>query len=169
MREERPFKPSVLDKLIGGLARKKGDGSRDTLPCYVGSLDNFNERELRAVVIRDISWILNDVHFEAVVPLEDYPEIATSVVNQGIGDQTSLIVNSTGLARRARSLADAVRAFEPRLLPDSVRVTYERTDVDDENKLRFTIQGELKGAVDDRYVELKTAIALDTGEVEVKG
>jgi type VI secretion system protein ImpF len=167
MRDERPFKPSVLDKLIGPLGRVKGDGSRDVLPCYIAPVDTFSERELRAVVIRDIAWIINDIQFGAAVALDEYPEVVTSVLNQGVSDLTSMQLARASLERRARDLADAIRAFEPRLVPASVRVTFDTADVQNENKVRFVIHGELKGAIDDRYVELKTAVALDSGEVEV--
>lgn len=167
MRDERPFKPSVLDKLIGPLGRVKGDGSRDVLPCYIAPVETFSERELRAVVIRDIAWIINDIQFGTAVALDAYPEVVTSVLNQGVSDLTSMQLARASLERRARDLADAIRAFEPRLVPGTVRVTYDTADVQNENKVRFVIHGELKGAIDDRYVELKTAVALDSGEVEV--
>ena len=169
MRETRPLKPSIIDKLISGLGRVKGDGSRDLAPCYVAQVDRFTEAELRNCVIRDIAWTLNAIHFAAAVPLDDYPEIRTSVLNQGVPDLTSMTVNSDVFKRRARDLTDAIRFFEPRLVEQSVNVSFDKALADDENKLRFVIQGELKGAVDDRYVEFKTSVALDTGDVVVVG
>jgi type VI secretion system protein ImpF len=165
MRDDRPLKPSVLDKLISGL-KGPDSGSRDSAPCPIVSIDPFTERDLREAVIRDVAWILNDINFAAAVKIEDYPEIRTSVLNQGVPDLT-IDVNEGNLVRRARELAEAIRMFEPRLLAESVRVTIDSRGVDDQNKLRFTIHGELQCAVDDRYIELKTAIAVDTGEVEV--
>ena len=169
MRETRPLKPSVIDKLISGLGRVKGDGSRDVAPCYVPQVDRFNESELRNCVIRDIAWILNDIHFAAAVPLDDFPEVRTSVLNQGVPDLTSMTVNSDVFKRRARDLTDAIRNFEPRLVEQSVNVSFAKAMADDENKLRFVINGELKAAIDDRYVEFKTSVALDTGDVVVAG
>ena len=167
MRDTRPLKPSVIDKLIGGLGRIKGDGTRDVAPCYIAQLDRFNETELRNCVIRDIAWTLNAIHFAAAVPLDDYPEVRTSVLNLGVPDLTSMTVNSETFKRRARDLTDAIRCFEPRLVEQSVNVSFDKAVTDDENKLRFVINGELKGAIDDRYVELKTSVALDTGDVIV--
>ncbi|WP_156256105.1 type VI secretion system baseplate subunit TssE [Sandarakinorhabdus oryzae] len=167
MRDERPLKPSVLDKLIAPLGRVKGDGTRDVLPCHIAAVDSFGERDLKAVVIRDIAWIINDINFGAVVPLDDYPEIATSVLNQGVPDLTALRVASASLESRARDIATALRAFEPRLIASTVKVLFDTSEIDNENKVRFTITGELKGAIDERHVELKTAVALDSGEVEV--
>lgn len=167
MRDSRPLKPSVVDKLISGLARTRGDGQRDLAPCYIAALDRFTEMELRNCVIRDIAWILNDIHFAAAVSLDDYPEVRTSILNQGVPDLASLTVNRDAFDRRARDLTEAVRNFEPRLIAQSVNVSFDQATTDHENKLRFVIHGELRGAIDDRYVELKTAIVLDTGEVEV--
>ena len=167
MRETRPLKPSVLDKLIGHLARTKGDGSRDIAPCYIANVDRFNENELRNCVTRDIAWVLNDINFAAAVPLEDFPEVATSVLNQGVPDLASMTINRASFERRSRELTEAIRVFEPRLHSQSVNVSYENAGVDAENKLQFVINGELKGAIDDRYIEFKTSIQLDTGDVKV--
>jgi type VI secretion system protein ImpF len=167
MRDERPFKPSVLDKLIAHLGRVKGDGSRDTAPCYIAPVEQFGERELRQVVIRDVAWVINDINFAAAVPIDDYPEIATSVLNQGVPDLTALQVVHASLQRRSDDLTAALHAFEPRLVPSTVQVISDTSDVQNENKVRFTIRGELRGAIDERHVELKTAVALDSGEVEV--
>lgn len=167
MRETRPLKPSVLDKLISGLARTKGDGTRDVAPCYIANVDRFTESELRNCVIRDIAWIFNDVNFAAAIPLDDYPEVRTSVLNQGVPDLASMTVNKETFDQRTRELTDAVRAYEPRLIGQSIAVAFAQSTADDENKLRFVIQGELKGAVDDRFIEFKTSVALDSGDVEV--
>lgn len=167
MRDERPLKPSVLDKLIAPLGRVKGDGTRDVLPCHIAAVDNFGERDLKAVVIRDIAWIINDINFASAMPIDEYPEIATSVLNQGVPDLTALRVAQSSLESRARDIATALRAFEPRLVPGTLQVTFDTSEIDNENKVRFTILGELKGAIDERHVELKTAVALDSGEVEV--
>lgn len=167
MRDERPLKPSVLDKLIGHLGRVKGDGSRDNAPCIIAEIDRFGERELRQVVIRDVAWIINDIAFGAAVALDDYPEIVTSVLNQGVPDMTAMRLARPSLQRRAADLALTLKAFEPRLLASSLSVTFDTDDVQNENKVRFTIAAELKGAVDERYIELKTAVALDSGDVEV--
>lgn len=167
MRETRPLKPSVVDKLISGLGRIKGDGTRDIAPCYIATVDNFNETELRNCVIRDIAWILNSINFAAAMPLDEFPEVKTSVLNLGVPDLTSMTINSTIFQQRSSDLTDAIRNFEPRLVAQSVDVTFDKALADNENKLQFTIHGELKGAIDDRYVELRTSIALETGEVVV--
>lgn len=162
-----PLKPSILDKLIGDLARVRSDGSRDLLPCYVPRLDRFNEDELRACVRRDIEWLLNVVHFESAVALGDYPDIATSVLNHGLPELVGRSLDRPSLVRRAAEIVDAVRAYEPRLLPGSVEVLLEEGEIGFENRLRFIIHGNLANSIDDGFIALYTAIDLDTGNVEV--
>ena len=162
-----PLKPSILDKLIGDLSRVRSDGSREPLPCFVPRLDRFNEDELRACVRRDIEWLLNDVHFEAAVPLEDYPEIATSVLNHGLPELIGRSLDRPVLAQRSAELAAAVRAYEPRLIQGSVEVLLAEGEIGFENRLRFIIQGNLMNSIDDGFIALYTAVDLDTGNVVI--
>ena len=162
-----PLKPSILDKLIGDLSRVRSDGSRDLLPCFVPRLDRFNEDELRSCVRRDIEWLLNVVHFEAAVGLEDDPEIATSVLNHGLPELIGRSIDRPALARRSEEINTAVLAYEPRLIPGSIEVLLDEGEIGFENRLRFVIHGHLMNSVDDGFIALYTAIDLDTGNVEI--
>lgn len=168
MNSTTPLKPSILDKLIGDLARVRSDGTIDLLPCYVPKLDRFHEDELRACVRRDIEWLLNVVHFEAAVGLADYPEVAVSVLNHGLPELIGRSIEKGGLVARAAEIVAAIRAYEPRLLPGSVEVLLEEGEVGFENRLRFVIHGHLRNSIDDGFIALYTAIDLDTGNVEIR-
>lgn len=162
-----PLKPSILDKLIGDLSRVRSDGSRDLLPCFTPRLDRFNDDELRACVRRDIEWLLNVVHFQTAINLDDYPEVATSVLNHGLPELIGRTIDRTALARRSQEITDAVLAFEPRLIPGSVEVLLDEGEIGFENRLRFVIHGNLMNSIDDGFITLYTAIDLDTGNVEI--
>lgn len=162
-----PLKPSILDKLIGDLSRVRSDGSRDLLPCFVPRLDRFNEDELRSCVRRDIEWLLNVVHFESAVALDDYPEISTSVLNHGLPELIGRAIDRPALVRRSAEISAAILAYEPRLIPGSVEVLLDDGEVGFENRLRFVIHGHLMNSVDDGFIALYTAIDLDTGNVEI--
>lgn len=163
-----PLKPSILDKLITEIGRKRADGSVDNPPCFVPDLNLFTEAQLRDCIRRDIAWLLNDIHFEAAVDLTDYPEVRTSVLNQGLPDLSGIGTDHDGQKARARDIAGTILAFEPRLDSGSVKVTVQSTAVDNENKLHFSIQGELRNAIEESWVELRTSISLDDGHVEVR-
>ena len=167
MASTTPLKPSILDKLIADIGRKRGDGSRDAVPCFLPDLDHFNEAQLRMCIKRDIGWILNDIHFEAAVDLTDFPDIQTSVLNQGLPDLAGTTTGLDGRKKRASDIVNAVRAFEQRLRPDSIVVETESDSVDNDNKLHFAIQGEIRNSIDENWIELQTTVDVDDGRVEI--
>jgi type VI secretion system protein ImpF len=159
-----PPKPSVLDKLLAGAIEA---GARPHQHVLVPRLDRFGERELRAVIQRDIAWILNDIQFEAAVPLDDYPEVRTSIVNQGLPELVGRTITNDTMARRSAEITAALRAFEQRLRPDTIRVAFDTSRIATENKLHFTISGEIRNALEESWVRFETTVDLDDGRVEV--
>ncbi len=137
------------------------------MPFYVPPVDRFGEAELRATIQRDIAWVLNDINFEAAVSLEDYPEIKTSVLNQGLPELTGRSLDQPSMARRTLEVTTAIRSFEQRLRPESIKVLFDKDLVETQNKLRFAISGEIRNAVEESWIELKTTVDLDDGHVEI--
>lgn len=157
-----PPKPSIFDKLISG------SGNRDRQPFYIPVLERFGEPELRASLQRDIAWLLNDIHFEAAVSLDDFPEIRTSVLNQGLPELVGRSLEAPAMLRRAAEVTTAIRAFEQRLRPDTVVVRFDSTKVDTQNKLHFSVHGEIRNAMEENWIEFTTTVDLDDGRVEIE-
>ena len=159
-----PLKPSIFDRLIGELGSTERRGAM--LPCYVPRLDRFGESELRACLLRDIGWLLNDIRLDTAVSLEGYSEVSSSVINQGLPDLTGKSVDRDGLGERANQIAATLRRFEPRLEPHSIVV-----DVDGSrsvaNQIQFQISGSIVSSRDDDRFVVATALDLDTGNVDV--
>ncbi len=162
-----PLKPSILDKLIADMGKVRADSSRERAPCFIPQLDRFNESMLRACIQRDIAWLLNDINFEAAVPLDDYPEVKSSVLNQGMPELTGRSLDQQTLLRRAVEVTAAVRFFEERLRPDTIKVVFSKDLVGSDNKLTFQINGEIRNAIDEAWIELKSTLDLDDGHVEI--
>ncbi len=124
---------------------------------------------LRELVLRDLKELFNIESFDCIVPLDDFPNVRSSVVKFGIpalaGNVASMIDAET-LARRIR---DAIRSFEPRIGHDSVKV---RIDVDREdmgqNTLALEIEGELWGDPMPLRLLLRTLIDLENGTAIVE-
>lgn len=157
-----PPKPSVLDKLLAPV-----NGARDPFDFPVPRLERFSERELRQCIRRDLGWLLNDVHFEAAVPLDETPEVRTAVLNQGLPEITGLALDARALAQRSADVLAAIRAFEQRLRPETVKVSFDTSLVQSHNKLHFVVEGEIRNAVEEAWVEFSTTVDLDDGHVEV--
>lgn len=159
-----PPKPSILDKLLAGSIEA---GARPHQHFPVPRLDRFGESELRAVIQRDIAYLLNDIQFEAAVSLEDYPEIKTSVLNQGLPELIGRSLDSQTMARRAGEVTAVLRAFEQRLRPETISVVFDASRVESENKLHFAINGEIRNAVEENWIQFSTTVDLDDGRVEI--
>lgn len=159
-----PPKPSILDKLLAPV-----DDARSPFDFVLPRVGRFGEHELRQCIQRDLAWMLNDVHFEAAVPLDDVVEVRTSVLNQGLPEITGLSLDAKALEKRSADVLAAVRAFEQRLRPETLKVSFDTSLVETQNKLHFIVQGEIRNAVEEAWVEFSTTVDLDDGHVEVAG
>lgn len=153
------LQPSLLDRLT------------DDEP---GKLEESREKRvisatrLRDCVTRDMSWLLNCVSLDASVELDDYADVARSVLNFGIPDLTGVAlsgINADVLQRRVR---DAILAFEPRLTANTLRVTVNAlTKRMDRQALIFNIESEMWAQPIPLNLYLKTEVDLETGSFKV--
>lgn len=153
------LQPSLLDRLTDnepGQTRESRD-KRVLTP-----------RQLRASVLRDLGWLLNTVNLAAVQDLDDWPLIERSVVNYGIPDLAGQPASNVDFYRLELMLAEAVRAFEPRILPQTVQVqALGRQDEIEHNAVTFEIRGMLWAQPAPLALVLQTELDLETGEAQV--
>lgn len=153
------LQPSLLDRLTDD----EPDQTRESRDKRVLSL-----RQLRASVLRDLGWLLNTVNLAAVEDLEDWPLIERSVVNYGIPDLAGHTASNVDFYRLEQMLAEAVRAFEPRILPHTVQVqTVTQRNEIEHNAVAFEIRGMLWAQPAPLALVLQTELDLETGEAQV--
>lgn len=123
-------------------------------------------RRYRDSVLRDLAWLLNTTNMSRAQDMATFSEVGKSVLNYGVPDlagSTSSTVEPNALARAIR---EAILAFEPRILPDSLRV---ELSVDDDsrlqNRLEMTIDGDLWASPVPVHVLVNTALDLETGAI----
>lgn len=154
------LQPSLLDRLTDDEpgARKE---SRDRRVLGL--------RKLRQSVVRDLAWLLNTGNIEALEDIEDYPEVARSVLNYGLPDIAGSTASGTKPEHIERLIRQAIWDFEPRILRNSVKV---HVSVDDDqmnrNSIAIEIEGELWAQPVPDHLFLKTEIDLETGHITVK-
>ena len=126
-------------------------------------------RRYREAVLRDLDWLLNTSAHPASDGLDEFTEVVGSVLNFGIPDFTGLTASGLKPEEFERRLAEAVRRFEPRILPQTVSIrvvsTYGRMD---HNAISFEIQGELWAQPMPDPLYVRTEVDLETGQCEVK-
>jgi type VI secretion system protein ImpF len=153
------LQPSLLDRLTDEEPGRREEG-RDSRV--------ISATRLRECVIRDLSWLLNCTHAEATRPLDGMPHVAASVFNFGIPDLTGVALSGLDLARMEQRLRDAILAFEPRLIAETLRV-HARADGKrmDRRSVVFDIQAEMWAQPLPLNLYLKTEVDLETGRLDV--
>lgn len=153
------MQPSLLDRLTDDAPEAKHE-SRDKRV--------LNLAQLRASVMRDVSWLLNTVHLQASQDLSAWPEVASSTVNYGIPN----LAGGTALGKNTllleRAVRQAVLNFEPRILADSLTVSVRiEPEQMDRHAMLFIIEGKLWAQPLPLNLYLQTELDLETGTVTV--
>lgn len=154
---QEPLQPSLLDRLIDDEPGKR----RESHDKRVISMSR-----LRQSVLRDLAWLLNTTHLASAEVLDDYPSVARSVLNYGVSELSGQLVSSLDTSQMERALHQAIIDFEPRILPQSLRIRMLReTALESHNRLVFEIEGQLWAVPAPSHLLLRTEIDLDEGEV----
>ncbi len=153
------LQPSLLDRLTDDEPDKREE-SRDKRV--------LSATRLRDCVTRDISWLLNCVSLDVDLALDEYPEVARSVLNFGIPVLTGASLSGIDSETLQRQLKDAILAFEPRLTANTLRVSvnadHKRMD---RQALMFNIESEMWAQPIPLNLFLKTEVDLETGSFKV--
>lgn len=153
------LQPSLLDRLTDDEPGTKQEPRERRV---------LSMQRLRESVRRDLSWLFNTVSLSAVQDLSGYPQVVRSVLNFGIPDLTGHSLSSIDVTGLERLLRQAIRDFEPRILPQTVKV---RVLVDQQkmshNAMLFDIEGELWAQPTPVRLFLRTEVDLEIGDVRV--
>ena len=125
-------------------------------------------KELRACVKRDLDWELNAMQYFPPDDLENYPDVARSVLNYGMPDLTGKTASSFDLKYLERIVKEVILNFEPRIIRRSleVRVLADESMLD-HNALTFEIEGDLWADPLPLHLHLRTEFELENGNVSV--
>ena len=153
------LQPSLLDRLTDEEPDKQQE-SREKRVLSIG--------QLRDVVMRDLTWLLNSANLGERIDLDACPLVEHSVLNYGLPDLSGLTASSLDVMQIENTLRQSLQDFEPRLLKDSIQV---RVVVDEGqmslNTLTFGIEGELWAQPANIRLFLKTDVDLESGHVTV--
>ena len=87
-----------------------------------------------------------------------------STINYGVPGLAGMVSSRTGSPRAGAGIAEAIRAFEPRIRPDTLRVRLResRCRRSQRHAIVFEIQGELWAQPVPEQLFLETSIELET-------
>ena len=103
----------------------------------------MNRNAFRKTVLRDLNWLLNCTNLEGQLPLHDFPHVRDSVINFGIPPLAGARFSESDLDVVAAGIQRSLAQFEPRIVPESLKVSVVRDkniDVYKYNHARFRIE-----------------------------
>jgi type VI secretion system protein ImpF len=153
------LQPSMLDRLTDHNPEKKKESTAQ---------QSMSQKEFKDAVIRDLGWLLNSVSLDVCVDLEPYPEVKHSVLNYGLPDISGHTSSTINVKTIERSLMQAIRDFEPRIIRNSLRVKVHSDPSDmTHNSLVFEIEGAVFGQPSPFQIVLRSELDLECGEFKV--
>ena len=148
------LQPSLLDRLTDHAPEQRRESfGQQTLSAA----------QLRQAVLRDLTWLLNTVNLGTVEDLASAPLAVRSTINYGVPGFAGLLRSSSKAASLEVDILQAIRAFEPRIRPDTLRVRARNSDEDSPmHALLFTIEGEIWAQPAPQPVFFETSIEVES-------
>lgn len=155
------LQPALLDRLTDDEPKERLE-SRDRRVMSM--------RQLRAAVLRDLSWLLNSPSRPAGDEIYDYPLVARSVLNYGMADLSGLTATSARSRRLEHQVRDAVLRFEPRIVASTlqVRIAQDGTTDSTRHAYAFEIAGDVCPLPMPEALYVRTEVDLETGRCEIR-
>ncbi|GEO40041.1 type VI secretion system protein ImpF [Skermanella aerolata] len=146
--------PSLLDRLTDGGEGVSEDGGR-----------TFSLSQLRAVILRDVSWLLNATPLGSSVDLTAYPDVAAGVLNYGVRPLAGQGGGAMDRSHFERAIQEALTVFEPRLM-SGVQVKLLPAGSSD-TTLVFIIEADLWAEPVPLRLRLRTEVDRDRNTVRI--
>jgi type VI secretion system protein ImpF len=154
------LQPALLDRLID-----QDPGSQ------VEPIDErtITRNRLRQSVLRDLSWLLNaQAGLDDEVDPRAFAAALRSTINYGMPALSGRLVSQVHITDLESAIRAAILAFEPRILPHTLRVEGILPDGAHHNLLSFEITAQLWAQPYPLELLLKTDLDLETGLVELR-
>ena len=151
------LQPCLLDRLTDDEPKN----SQESRTQRVISLQRY-----RQGVLRDLEWLFNaSAHLsqegQSPISIEDYPEAQRSVIN--FGTRHLFGIMTPNMRDLERQLMEALYAFEPRILRNSLKV---RSQIEG-NVIALDVEGELWASPLPEQLHIKTRLDIETGHCSV--
>ncbi len=152
--------PSLLDRLTDNQTDRKEE-IRDSRLADMASL--------RESVLRDLEWLMNSTNLEYHLDLDtEYADLKSTVINFGMPGLSGSTINHHDKVQIQKMIKECIRAFEPRILQDSVKIkVIEDSEVESPHAIAFEIHGTLWGNPMPEALFLRTELDLEIGEIKV--
>jgi type VI secretion system protein ImpF len=158
--ERDRLQPALLDRLLDDAPEEQTEAP---------SARVLTKIQLRQAVLRDLAWLLNSVR-PSDIDAERVPYAAASVLNYGLPPLAGAQASTLDIATLEQNVRHAILLFEPRILPDSLRVRAleDISVLNTHNQIALEITGLLWSQPVPLEVMIRTELDLETGQVNVR-
>jgi type VI secretion system protein ImpF len=158
--ERDRLQPALLDRLLDDAPEEQTEAP---------SARVLTKIQLRQAVLRDLAWLLNSVR-PSDIDAERVPYAAASVLNYGLPPLAGAQASTLDIATLEQNVRHAILLFEPRILPDSLRVRAleDISVLNTHNQIALEITGLLWSQPVPLEVMIRTELDLETGQVSVR-
>ncbi|HYS15106.1 MAG TPA: type VI secretion system baseplate subunit TssE [Burkholderiaceae bacterium] len=158
--ERDRLQPALLDRLLDDAPEEQTEAP---------SARVLTKMQLRQAVLRDLAWLLNSVR-PSDIDAERVPYAAASVLNYGLPPLAGAQTSTLDIATLEQNVRHAILLFEPRILPDSLRVRAleDISVLNTHNQIALEITGLLWSQPVPLEVMIRTELDLETGQVSVR-
>ena len=124
------LQPALLDRLVDDEREKRSEPEERRV---------MSRAQLRQAVLRDLGWLLNAVQPLGRAAAQAHPALEGCVLNLGLPPLSGQLASRIDAASLERAILQAIRRYEPRILPDTLQVrALEATSVlDTHNVIEF--------------------------------
>ena len=152
------LQPCLLDRLTD----ERPEALQESRDMRVVSLSRY-----RQGVLRDISWLLNARAHLQNEEINEFAHVSDSVLNFGLPDSSGLSIGGQTVEDLEQRILDAIRKFEPRILPATVSVKAKKGAEEQSGiAVTFEITGDLWAQPACAVLHIKTALDLETGRAD---
>ena len=152
--------PTLLDRLTDHAPQR----DKDTISEII-----ISRKQLRQIILRDLSWLLNATNSDSDLVLHDFPQARLSAINFGLPAFSGKRASDVKLADLEEEIRQAISLFEPRVIGDtlSVRGIVSSDNEAAHNMVVFEIRGQIWAHPYPIEMLLKSSIDLETGSVSL--
>jgi type VI secretion system protein ImpF len=108
---------------------------------------------------------MNTIAMESSEDLELFSAVSKSILNYGFPDVAHRTIDEFGIDDIRGEIQSVLRRYEPRLLPDTVRVTRDQSVTSDDLKLRFVVNADLYCEPLNAPIEFIAELERESGQI----
>jgi type VI secretion system protein ImpF len=146
--------PFLLDRLVDEDPQNKLESRERRVISF---------KQFHKAILRDLQWLLNSPTKAAVDEIDEFPEVAKSVLNYGMPDIAGSTESSMTPEMVEKMVRTAVHTFEPRVLRNSLHVRGISAAKAVGNMLALEIRGQVWAQPMPESLYVKTEVDLETG------